>query len=74
MSYDYMGYGDIYGGLFDNKMFGDKGLYFKSFFDIDPDSIVEDLNLTPVKPIEIKLFPKKIKKQQIVVCVNCYKP
>jgi hypothetical protein len=74
MSYDYMGYGDIFGGLFDNKMFSDKGLYFKSIFDINPDSIVEELNLTPVKPIEIKLFPENIKKKQMVVCVNCYKP
>ena len=71
MSYDYMGYGDIYGGLFDNKLFGEKGLSFKSFFDMNPDSIVEDLNLSSVKAKVRKLIPEKIKKHQNAVCVNC---
>jgi len=71
MVYDYMGYGNIYGGLFDSKIFGEDGLSFKLFFDLESDNIIENLNPSSAKNTVTKIIPQKVNKQKNAVCVNC---
>jgi hypothetical protein len=71
MNYDYMGYGDIFGGLFKNNIINDNGLSFGLFFEDDVDHIIKSLNLSVVKSKVRKLIPKEIEEQNHKICLNC---
>jgi len=69
MIHDYMGYGDIYGGLFDNRIFGESGLSFRFFS--DSDAVFENLNIPSLGNTVKKIVHKEVNNQNCAVCINC---
>lgn len=71
MKFEYMGYGDIYGGLFCNNIFGEKGLSFRMFFENDADYVSKNLDPAINEGKIQKFVPEELENRKKVICVNC---
>lgn len=67
MKNDYMGYGDIYGGIFDKINF----LTYDLFFEGDVKSMLRNLNIIPAKREEKKINLEKVEEEKYEICFNC---